>query len=249
LSDVTINGNSYQSLLTSNLELLSSTALLYAGVGTLSSVNISIFVVSFGFKGLNVILGPLQGIVDFLSLSTIFIVAQAMLLSFMYYVAPAILLPLGIILRTFYFTRKLGGTIIAIAIGGFLILPMTYVLSATLMDTYFINSISTPISTTVSSINTFLSSAQSLQGSALSLGTTPSANKINWGLVNTVLSGIGILSSSFNLLLTTIWSSIVLTIIQVFFLPAFSIVLTFVSTKELAKIFGSELSLDMFNVF
>jgi hypothetical protein len=249
LGDVTINGNPYPSLLTSNLALLSSTALLYAGVGTLSSVNVSIFIVSFGFKGLNVILGPLQGIVDFLSLSTVFIVAQAMLLSFIYYVALPILLPLGIVLRTFFFTRKLGGAIIAIAIGGFLILPMTYVLSATLMDTYFTNSLSSPISNTVSSISTFLSSVQNLQGSAFSLSTTKSVKTIDWNLVGAITSGVGTLSSSFNLLLATIWNSIVLIIIQVFFLPAFSILLTFISTKELAKIFGSELSLDMFNVF
>ncbi len=249
LGDVTVNGDSYPSLLSSNLALLSSSALLYAGVGTLSSIDINLYVVTFGLQGLNAILGPLKGIIDFLSLSAVFIIAQSMLLGFLYYVAVPIMLPVGIVLRTFYFTRKLGGAIIAIAIGGYLILPLTYVFSATLMDAYFTNSLVTPISSTVSSINTFLSSVQSLQGSAFSLGSTQGVNTINWGIVGVVTGGIGAISSSFNLLLTAIWNSVVLVIIQVFFLPIFSMILTFISTKELAKIFGSELNLEMLNVF
>jgi hypothetical protein len=117
------------------------------------------------------------------------------------------------------------------------------------MDAYLTNSLVTPIATTVSSINSFMSNVQTLQGSAFSLGTTQSANTINWNLVSTVTSGIAVMSSSYNLLFTDIWNNIVLIIIQVFFLPIFSIILTFISTKELAKIFGSELSLDMFSVF
>ncbi len=249
LSPVTVNGNVYPSLLDSNIALLSATTVLSVAIGTLSSISVNLWVVSFGLQGLSTISGPLKGIVDFLSLSTVFIVAQAMLLSFIYYVALPILLPLGIVLRTFYFTRKLGGAIIAIAIGGFLILPMTYVLSATLMDAYLTNSLSSPISTTVSSINSFISNVQSLQGSAFSLGSTQTANTINYGLVGTVLSGIGGISASFNLLISEIWNSIVLIVIQVFFLPIFSLIITFISTKELAQIFGSELSLEIFNVF
>jgi hypothetical protein len=172
-----------------------------------------------------------------------------MFLGFIYYVALPIMLPVGIVLRTFYFTRKLGGAIIAMAIGGFMILPLTYVFSATLLDSYFTNSLATPISSTISSINSFSSSVSNLQSSAFSLGSTGSANTINWGLLGVVTSGIGALTSSFNLVLTEIWNSIVLTIIQVFFLPIFSIILTVISTKELANIFGSELNLEMFNVF
>ncbi len=249
LGDVTVNGNQYQSLLTSNLELLSATTLLYVGVGTLSSIDINLWIVSFGLQGLNVVLGPLKGIVDFLSLSTVFIVAQSMLLGFIYWVAIPVMLPVGIVLRTFYFTRKLGGAIIAITIGGFLILPLTYVFSATLMDAYLTNSLANPIASTVASINNFTSSVTGLQGSAFSLGTTQSSNSINYGLLNTVIDGAGALSSSFNLITTAIWNCITLIIIQVFFLPIFSLILTFISTKELAKIFGSELSLDMFSVF
>jgi hypothetical protein len=249
VSDVTINGNPYQSLLTSNLELLSASALLYAGVGTLSSVKLDLFIISFGLQGLNAILGPLKGIIDFLSLSSVFIIAQSMLLGFFYYTALPLMLPVGIVLRTVYFTRKLGGAIIAIAIGGYLILPLTYVFSAVLLNTFYVNALATPVSSTVSSINTFLSSVQSLQGSAFSLGSTQSANTINFNLVGVVTSGIGVLTSSFNLVLSAIWDSMVVLIIQVFFLPIFSMILTFISVKELAKLLGSEISLEHLNVF
>ena len=60
--------------------------------------------------------------------------AQLWLLKFIQHTLFPSLLALGILLRTFFFTRKVGGLLIAIALGLYTIYPLMYVLMGSYMD-------------------------------------------------------------------------------------------------------------------
>ena len=137
LNPVTINGASYPTLIDASLGLLAPVSLLYTGLSVLSSIKLSLGIVSIGFaSALNPVLTALNYVIEALTASVIAIEVQGVLLRFIAAVAVPVLLPIGIVLRTFYLTRKLGGAMMAIAIGLFAVLPMSYVLNAELTSTY-----------------------------------------------------------------------------------------------------------------
>ena len=249
---VNVNGNSYPSLITSTVSLLVPTTLLYIAIGTVSTISIDIIIISIGLAGLQVFLVPLKGIVDFLVANIFVIMAQAALLKFIAIAAVPAILPVGLILRTFYFTRKLGGTLIAIAIGFFAIFPMTYVLDAQLMYAYSSGSAAADFSAATSAINNATGTAQSISSSAFSaskLLSTTSYNTITTNPFSGVLTLVSGFSGAFSNVVTQFENVVTFLIIQVFILPTFSLILTVISVRELARILGSEISFGRFDIF
>jgi hypothetical protein len=147
-------------------------------------------------------------------------------------------MPIGITLRCLYFTRKLGGAILAITIGLFAILPMTYVLDATIINSY-------AISFNPSTVTLATSNATQLQGSLLNgltsyqSGTTNSTSTSNYitSIISSFVGGI-------RQFLSGLANFVAIIIIQAFLMPAFSIILTAVSIRELARILGAEINLN-----
>ncbi|MFI5412898.1 MAG: hypothetical protein ACHQX1_03330 [Candidatus Micrarchaeales archaeon] len=249
---ISVNGHTYPSLITSTITLLAPTTLLYIAIGTISTINIDVIIVSVGLAGLKVFLGPLHGIVDFLALNIFLIVAQAALLKFIALTAIPVILPIGLILRTFYFTRKLGGAMIAFAIGFFAIFPMTYVLDAQLMDSYSSGSSAQAFTSAISAIDNATSSADSISGSAFD--TSKSLYSISYNTItsnpfSSIINLASNFATVFSSLINYIEDAITFLIIQVFVLPTFSLVLTAISIRELAKILGSEISFGRFDIF
>lgn len=78
-------------------------------------------------------LGPLvvgmMGAMGSLANTALLIEAQRMFLEFFTIVIPRFLLPAAVVLRTFSFTRKLGSTLIAVSIGGWLVFPAATIFS------------------------------------------------------------------------------------------------------------------------
>ncbi len=249
---ISVNGHLYPSLITSTVTLLAPTTLLYIAIGTISTINIDVIIISVGLAGLKVFLGPLHGLVDFLALNIFLIAAQAALLKFIALTAIPVILPVGLILRTFYFTRKLGGAIIAFAIGFFAVFPMTYVLDAQLMDSYASGSSGQAFSTAISAIDNATSSADSISGSAFDTSKdlfSVSFNSITSNPFSDMINLASNFSTIFSALISYIEDAITFLIIQVFILPTFSLVLTAISIRELAKILGSEISFGRFDIF
>ncbi len=249
-SSVNIGGNYYPTLMASTASMFALLTMLYASIATVSSISINM-IVTIGLSGLGIFLGPLKGLIDFLAANIFLIVAQAALLKFIALTAVSAILPLGLILRTFYFTRKLGGALIAIAIGFFAIFPLTYVFDAQLLDVYANGSINQAFYSAGSSINSSISNMQSISSGAYGVAQSTSAtNSIRYynpfSAVTSLLSGV---SNSFNELMNYISDVIAFLIIQVFILPAFSLILTIISIRELAKILGSEITFGRFDVF
>jgi hypothetical protein len=249
-SSVTVNGNSYPTLMGSTLSIFTLLTILYATIATISSISINM-VVAVGFSGLGVFLSPLHGVINFLAANIFLIIAQAALLKFIALTSVSAILPLGLILRTFYFTRKLGGALIAIAIGFFAVFPLTYVFDAQLLNIYANGSIDQAFSSAGSAVNSSISNAQSVSSSAY--GIAQSASTVNsiryynpFSAVTSLISGI---SGTFTSLTNYISDIIAFLIIQVFILPVFSLILTIIFIRELARVLGSEISFGRFDVF
>ncbi len=234
-----IKGYIFPSLLDAALELLIPTATAYGIIGTFSSISLSVGLASISFKAIfSPILTEETYIISALTFSVISIYIQSALLEVISIITLPLLLPTGIILRTFYPTRKLGGSIIALSIGLFLIFPLTYLLDAQIAYNY--SSI-----TAAKSATAILSYSKSITGSIFSMDRNSS--------ISTYMSGTLNMASNFFSMFLTLISSILkevsLLVIEVFFMPAFSIILTAISTREFAKLLGSEISFGKFDIF
>lgn len=236
---INIKGSRFPSLLDAALELLIPTATAYGIIGTFSSVSLSVGLASISFKAIfSPILTEETYIISALTFSIISIYIQSALLEVISIITLPLLLPTGIILRTFYPTRKLGGSIIALSIGLFLIFPLTYLLDAQIAYNYS----NVTAATSAASILTY---SKSISSNIFSMNRNSS--------ISTYMSGtLNIASNFFSMFLTMISSilkAVALLVIEVFFMPAFSIILTAISTREFAKLLGSEISFGKFDIF
>ena len=243
ISPVTVNGNVYPTFTDSILGLLLPTFSLYLGIGALAAVQINLVVVSFSFGNmLNPILHQIGYIIEGLTLALISVQAQDALLRIIAGVAVPLLLPVGVILRSFYPTRRLGGSILAMAIALFAVLPLTYVLDSQIVSYY-------SYSTLQPAINATISSTQSATSSAIAgAQAQQSSNSIGYSSFQALSSAASTVANGAESLINGLMQELALLIVQVFFLPAFSLILTTVSARELAKILGSEISFGKFSM-
>lgn len=236
LQPVTINNVAYPTLIDTSVGLLVPISTLYAGLGLLSSIKLSLGIISIGFNSmLKPLLTGLDYIIEILTAAIISIEVQGVLLKFISVIAIPVLLPIGIVLRTLYVTRRLGGAIMAIAIGLFAVFPLTYVLNAELASTYL---------TTInnSTVSNFILNASNTNQYIINKATQIGITKNNSSIVSYFLGAINGLVSGFQGFLNTLTNFVAIIVIQVFFLPIFSIILTAISIRELARILGSEIS-------
>jgi len=208
-----------------------------------ASININLVVVSFSpLSGLEAFVGIFSHAIEvFVMLATMAMV-QALFIRFVDTIAIPILLPLGLILRSFFMTRKLGGAIMAIAIGLGVVFPLTFVLDGRMMT------------------ENFAAPMQDLQGNITLMGTSIK-NLTNFNdLFKEPLPGIRVpdlnataarinqttgLYDSFKGSMQSISAAIAAymsnVVMMIVILPFFNIILTLVSVRELASLFGSEL--------
>jgi hypothetical protein len=243
ISPITINGNSYPSFTDSVMELLVPTFSLYLGIGALAAVQINLVVVSFSFGNLlNPVLHQIGYVLEGLTLALLSIQAQDALLRVIAGVAVPLLLPVGVILRSFYFTRKLGGAIMAASIALFAVFPLSYVLDSQVMSYY-------SYSTLQPAINATISSTQSASSTVLSgIPSTQPSNSISSGAFQSLANAADGVANGAESLVRSLIQGLALLIVQVFFLPVFSIMLTTISARELARILGSEISFGKFGM-
>ncbi len=238
LDSVEFMGHSYPSLLDSVLSLLIPVSSLYGVIATISGLKISMLVISIGFTALaQPVLTQLNYIITALSITLLSLETQGIVLDFVAAVALTVLLPIGIILRTFYFTRRLGGAVLAITIALFAVLPLTYILDAQIVYTYSIG--------TSAQIGQSISNSTAVQQNVIaSIGenvTSTSATSI-----------LGEVSSLFKGLTQTVDAIINYVsglIMEAFIFPIFSLILTIISARELARILGTEVSFGRFDIF
>ncbi len=238
LIPVSIGGHLYPTLMDSTLGLLVPAAAIYGTVSFIASIKVTAVFVSFGFGTLlQPVVSMLGYVIEALSFTLASLEIQGVLLYFVAATSLTALLPIGLILRSFYFTRRLGGTIIAITIALFVVFPLTYVMDAQLVSAY---------SAGTSGIGSISSTANSLKESVG--GSLMSAN-VPANVLAGISSGITSFVSMVEGDLSGIMNVVAMVVVEAFFLPLFSIMLTIVSAREIARILGSELSFGKFDMF
>ncbi len=227
-------GKEGQSILTVTTNLLTDLFYVNAILGVIAGLKINAVIISFSFGSfINPILYEIQYAIKALSDVAISITIQSSVLIFAAISATTILLPLGLIMRTFYPIRKLGGFLIATGIGLYVIMPMTYVFDASLINNY-------PESITNSSLNFAVNSTSSIESMLESRLTSNSISLPNFE------SSLTRINSVFNNAIESLLRYVALLIMYAFVLPTFSLVLTGISIRELSGILGSESRIDLF---
>ena len=230
----TLDGVSHPSILSQTTQLTVGFLGLSAIIGVIAGVNINAAIVSISLSSvLNPVINQIQYFVKILTTISISTLVQSSLLLVVASSAITIVLPIGLILRTFYPTRKLGGFLIAVAIGMYVIFPMSYVLNANIINSF-------SIASSNSTITQVTGSATSLENMALS-----GSNKLS--IINAIANSANSISSAFSGITNTIVGVIAYFILAAFILPAFSLIITAVSIRELSAVFGSEISFNIFD--
>ena len=234
----TFMGSVHISLLEEITFLISSLFILTTLLGAISSIEINLLIVTLNFSYLlKPFMSQINYIIEALSATAVSISVQAFILVFASLCAISIILPLGIILRTFYPTRKLGSFFIALSIGIYVILPLSYLFDATMLNSY-----STSYNATILTIST--SNASSLENQIISSQN----NRNQTSIVSVIESSASSLASSLARLVNSLITFISELIMQVFILPVFSLVITGISIKEISELLGSEASFGKFRV-
>ncbi len=238
LSPITVNGHAYPTLMDSTLGLLVPAASIYGVVSFIASIKITAVFASFGFGTLlQPVVSILGYMIEALSLTVASLEIQGILLYFVAATSLTILLPIGLVLRSFYFTRRLGGAIIAVTIALFVVFPLTYVMDAQLVSTYSVGT---------SGIGAISSTANSLKSNVTGslLG-----NNVSTSVLADITTGLSSFVSTVEDDINVFMNGVAMIIVEAFFLPLFSLMLTMVSARELARILGSELSFGKFDMF
>ncbi len=163
------------------------------------------------------------------------------LLHFIASTALNIFLPVGVVLRSFFLTRRIGGLLIGLAVGLYIVFPMTIAMNAIAVDA--------SITPELVQLGEFFNAVDALN--VTNAFTSPGA-LLDAGTWTNYFSNFGTAVTTFFALIgkipTLLTSIISLLVVQVFVLPLFSIVLTIIAVKELGAFFGSETNLSRFEV-
>ncbi len=240
---VTIHGSSYPTVFDSIITLLVPLSASYSTFSILNSMSFSLGLISFGLSGsMKPLLTGLGYAIDALTLALTSVEVQGVILTFIAATAMSVLMPVAIALRCLYFTRRLGSALLAITIGLFAILPMTYVLDATIVNSYSLAFSPTNVSSLTSSAvkvqSSIINEASAYQSKSV---TAPGAFSYMASLASGFLNGI-------QPFLQGLANFVAITIVQAFLMPTFSLILTVISIRELARILGSEVYFGRFNI-
>ncbi len=236
-SGYTLNGVHHGSILSMSTLLIVGLFSLNTVLGILASVKITLFFITFSPQAiLAPLLNQIQFFIKALTTASLSAYVQSSILSAIAVSALSILLPLGLILRTFYPSRKLGGFIIASVIGLYVVFPLTYLMNANILDSY-------SVSVSNSSIVNMTNQATALNGYIS--GVSPS--DANGSFISKISGALSSLSNDFSALANQLMEDVSYFIMAAFILPAFSVVLTSISVKELSAILGSEINFNIFD--
>lgn len=230
--DYLIGSNQYYYLGSYHSSILSSVTLAIVGLTSLYAV-LGLFKLF-----LSPVLAQIQGAVQALGAAAVSATVQASVLMFIAVSALTLMLPLGLVLRTFYPTRKMGSFLIALTIGLYVVLPMTYLLNAAIASTYSFAANQTNLSTLSLGVS-------GIENSVLPYVTSGTNGT---GIVASLVSIGSSVSTQISNLMSYLFSAIAYFIIYAFVLPAFSLMLTAISVKELATLLGSDNFFGRFNL-
>ncbi len=229
-------------LQTQILNLMASIFIFNMLLDVLSKLSVNIVIVDVTpLAGFSSIVQVFNSVLQSLFFLGILVQIEIALLQFINSTALSIFLPVGAVLRTFFGTRKLGGALIALAVGMYIVFPLTIALDVTALGSMNNDAFA--------EFQHFYQSTQSLSpigGSTTGLSLT---NPDSWvTYLNTYAANSVGLANAVTSIPKIITTTIASLVVQIVFLPALSIMLTVLAIKELAGLFGSEINLRRFEV-
>jgi hypothetical protein len=208
----------------------------------LSKIAIDVIVVEVvPLSGLSSIVQVLNSMLQSLFFLGVMVGVEKALLIFVDEAAMKIFLPIGVVLRCFFATRRLGGALIAIAIGLYLVFPLTIAMNALSVGEIATDAIQ-PLLDLQSAANDM-----NIMNHFSSAGDIISVDSWKSYIGSFSNAGAAFANAMANLpkMMTTF---VALLVVQIVFLPVLSIMLTIIAIKELAGLFGSEVNLGRFEV-
>ncbi len=223
--------------------------ILYGVAAPLSTLNIGAsFVVTGSITPLNGLVPLLDIMAIVILVTTIFIFftfALKALLLFVNGAAFNVLLPLGLILRSAYITRKVGGAIIAIAVGFYIVFPLLVILNVVSMDAALSEGhdvFNTTITGTMENVSSAGLGVSNVEEGEVDSNIEEVLDDEDRNIISKMIEGgIGIVS---DLKQSVVDAQEVLAayFVLVFIGPFFNLIITVISIKEMAQIFGSEIN-------
>jgi len=214
----------------------------------LSKVAIDVIVVEVTpLSGLSSVVQVFNSALQSLMFLGILVGVERALLAFIDKVALQVFLPIGVVLRTFFGTRRLGGVMIAIAIGAYLVFPLTICLNGIMVkdatDSAYASLLAplSQLNSQVTSMNPINSGEMSQPGAMLSPDkwTAPLEN---------IKNSSSALMATINKIPQLLMTCLAILVVQIVFLPILSLIISGIAIKELAALFGSEINLSRFGV-
>ncbi len=232
--------SSYNSLMSISAGFLTSLVGLNAVLGIIAGIKLNLVIVSISFTGIIApFLNEIQYAISAIVAIMVGISVESSLLTFVALTATTIILPAGLLLRTFYPTRKLGGFFIAVAIGMYVIFPLSYLFDAMMVSQY-------DASGSQSGLAQVTLSAQSVKNEYI--GDIGASSNQSSGLIGSITGSISDLSSLISGYFASLFNVISGLIVQVFVLPIFNLIVTGISIREFSNVLGSEASFGKFRI-
>jgi hypothetical protein len=233
----TVFGVQHSSVLTSTATLTTGLLGINVLLGLIGSLNIGFGFVNLSFSSLVMpLMNEMQYFIKLLTTIMIGITVQAALLIAVSTATLTLILPAGIIARSFYPTKKVGAFLLALGIGLYTVFPLSY-----LFDAVLANNLSLSINS--SSIIQITSQAQSLQNSMTQVTEYSNQSHVST-FIQPIISAASSLGNSISNILNGLILDVSYFIIYSFVLPAFSLVVTGISVRELTQILGADVNLS-----
>lgn len=193
--------------------------------------------------GLSALVDVYKSMLSSLTFLGIILGIEQALLIFINNTALNIFLPVGVVLRCFFATRRLGGALIALSVGLYLVFPLLISLNAISVE-----------QTAASAFEPFIELQNHVDTLNIISGghfESPEdyADSEKWmaylGTYQDIIEDMGTLIEDIPDHLYSIMAAL---LVQVILLPILSVMLTIIAIREMANVFGSEVSLSRFEV-
>jgi hypothetical protein len=231
-STYTLLGHVYPSLMLTTTAIFSSLILLSAALGFLAGIKVSVVLVTVSLSSaISPFLGEIQYALGILTALMVGTAVEASVIVFSSATVVSVILPLGLVLRTFYATRKLGGFFIAVAIGLYVVFPLSYLMDALMVNSYY---------TAYDSSSLQQVTAQAGQISSSYLSSFTVQRNDSGGVLPHLAGSVSSVLNSMESALNGLFLYLAVLLVQVLVLPVFNLVITAISIRELSALLGAE---------
>lgn len=215
-------------------------------IDTLSKFSIDLIIIEITpLAGLSSVVQVLNSVMQSLMFLGMVVGVEMALLIFIGQTALTIFLPIGVVLRCFFGTRRVGGALIALSVGLYLVFPLALSLNAVASYGMMTADIADPLM----ELGEKMKALQPFGTGSTFSTTSDFTSGEKWLAYLEVLGGaLASIATLLALIPQTLVKMLSALALQVTILPVLSVMITVLAIKEMAGLFGSEINLSRFEV-